>query len=86
VLDLTSRGSLLVTQCGRSMAEEFDLAGTSLWRTPGPVAPGVTTAVRNGHFMVANFYQSEVVELDRAGKTVWRYAVPGYNPFLARRR
>src|SRR5262249_43458294 len=39
VLDLTSRGSLLVSQCSRSLAEEFDLEGKSLWRTPGPVAP-----------------------------------------------
>jgi len=86
VLDLTSRGSLLVSQCSRSLAEEFDLEGKSLWRTPGPVAPGVITEVRNGHFIVAIFSQNAVIELDRTGKTVWRHEVPGYHPFLARRR
>jgi RNA polymerase sigma factor (sigma-70 family) len=86
VLDLTSRGGLLVSRCSQSMAEEFDLEGKSLWRTPGPVAPGIVTEVRNGHFMVAVFSQSAVVELDRSGKTVWRCETPGYNPFLARRR
>jgi PQQ-like domain len=86
VLDLTSRGTLLVSQCSKSMAEEFDLNGKSLWRTPGPVAPGLITRVRNSHFMVALFGQSAVVELDRTGKTVWRYEVPGYHPFTARKR
>jgi HEAT repeat protein len=86
VLDLTGRGSLLVSQCGKNTAEEFDLEGNSLWRTPGPVAPGVVTEVRNGHLMLAIFTQGTVAELDRSGKTVWRYEVPGYNPFLARKR
>ena len=86
MLDLTGRGSLLVSQCSKSMAEEFDLEGNSLWRTPGPVAPGILTEVRNGHFMCAVFSQSNVIELDRSGKTVWRYEVPGYHPFLARKR
>jgi len=68
------------------MAEEFDLEGKSLWRTPGPVAPGLLTEVRNGHFMLAFYTQNAVVELDRNGRTVWRHEVPGYNPFLARKR
>jgi hypothetical protein len=68
------------------MAEEFDLDGNSLWRTPGPVAPGIVTEVRNGHLMLAIYTQGAVTELDRSGKTVWRYEVPGYNPFLARKR
>lgn len=86
VLDLTRRGSLLVSQCYKSMAEEFDLEGKNLWRTPGPVAPGILTEVRNGHFMCAVYSQNAVIELDRSGKTVWRHEVPGYNPFLARKR
>jgi HEAT repeat protein len=86
VLDLTGRGGLLVSQCSRSLAEEFDLEGTSLWHTSGPVAPGIITEVRNGHFIVASFSQSIVIELDRTGKTVWRYEVPGYQPFIARKR
>ena len=86
VLDLTTRGGLLVSQCYKSMAEEFDLEGKSLWRTPGPVAPGLLTEVRNGHFMLAFYTQNAVVELDRNGRTVWRHEVPGYNPFLARKR
>ena len=86
VLDVTRRGSLLVSQCSKSLAEEFDLEGNTLWRTPGPVAPGVLTGVRNGHFMCAIFSQNAVVELDRSGKTVWRYEIPGYHPFLARKR
>ena len=36
--------------------------------------------------MVASFAQSAVLELDRSGKTVWRYEVPGYHPFIARKR
>jgi len=86
VLDLTSRGGLFVSQCSKSMAEEFDLEGNSLWRTPGPDAPGILTEVRNGHFMCAVYSQSAVIELDRSGKTVWRYEVPGYNPIRARKR
>jgi hypothetical protein len=86
VLDLTRRGNLLVSQCHKSLAEEFDLEGKSLWRTPGPVAPGIITEVRNGHFIVAVFSQNHVIELDRSGKTVWRHDVPGYQPFLARKR
>jgi HEAT repeat protein len=86
VLDLTGRGGLLVSQCSRNLAEEFDLEGMSLWRTPGPVAPGISTEVRNGHYIVASFSQSVVIELDRTGKTVWRYEVPGYQPFIARKR
>jgi hypothetical protein len=86
VLDLTSRGGLLVSQLAQSMAEEFDLEGKSLWRTQGPVAPGVVTGVRNGHVMVAVYSQSAVIQIDRSGKTVWRHEVPGYNPFLARQR
>jgi hypothetical protein len=35
---------------------------------------------------LAIFSQSAVIELDRTGKTVWRYETPGYNPFLARKR
>jgi len=83
VLDFTSRGRLLVSQGAKSMAEEFDLDGKSLWQTP---APGIVTEVRNGHLMVAVYSQSAVIELDRTGKTVWRHEVPGYNPFLARKR
>ena len=86
MLDLTRGGSLLVSQRSKNMAEEFDLDGTSLWRTPGPVAPGILTEVRNGHFMCAVFSQSAVIELDRNGKTVWRHEVSGYHPFLARKR
>ena len=36
--------------------------------------------------MVAIFSQNAVIKLDRTGKTVWRHEVPGYHPFLARRR
>jgi hypothetical protein len=86
VLDFTHRGGLLVSRCSQSTAEEFDLAGISLWRTPRPVAPGVVTGVRNGHFMVAVFSGSAVVELDRLRKIVWRHEVPGFSPFLARKR
>lgn len=86
ILDLTRRGSLLVSQGFKSMAEEFDLEGKSLWRTVGPVVPGIATEVRNRHLLVASFSQSAVLELDRSGKAVWRHEVPGYNPFLARKR
>jgi HEAT repeat protein len=89
VLDLSPRGDLLVSQCGQSMAEEFNLDGKTLWKTPEPVAPGapgIVTATRTGHIICAVFYQSTVLELDRSGKTVWRYETPGYQPFLARRR
>jgi hypothetical protein len=48
--------------------------------------PGIATAVRNGHVMVAVFSQSRVVELDRTGKVVRQYQTPGYEPFLARQR
>jgi RNA polymerase sigma factor (sigma-70 family) len=85
VLDVTHRGSLLVVQA-KGTFEEFDLEGKSLWRSPGPFAPGLTTEVRNGHLMVAGYSQGAVIELDRSGKTVWRHEVPGYNPVLARKR
>jgi hypothetical protein len=83
VLDFTPRGTLLVTQPKK--AEDFDLEGKSLWRTPGD-SPGILTDVRNGHFLAASFSQSAVIELDRTGKSMWRHEVPGYHPFLARRR
>lgn len=86
VLDLTPRGSLLVSRCTSSTAVEFDLHGKNLWQTQGPGAAGVATAVRNGHVMVAVFSQSSVVQVDRTGKVVWQYQTPGYNPFLARQR
>jgi hypothetical protein len=83
VLDLTRRGTLLVTQPQRG--ENFDLEGKSLWRIPGN-APGILTDIRNAHFLAAGFAQSAVIELDRTGKTVWRYETPGYHPFIARKR
>ena len=86
VADLTSRGGLLVSQPSKSMAEEFDLEGRSLWKTPGPIAPGLVTPVRTGHFMLAVFGEGAVIQLDRSGKSVWRYEVAGYNPFIARQR
>jgi hypothetical protein len=49
-----------------------------------PAARGLV--MRNGHFVVAVFSQSAVIQLDRTGKVVWRYETPGYNPFLARQR
>ena len=33
--------------------------------------------------MAASYSQNAVIRLDRNGKTVWRYEVPGYNPILA---
>jgi hypothetical protein len=84
-LGLTGRGGLLVSQA-KGTGEEFDLEGKSLWRTQSPAAPGIFTAVRNGHFMVAHFSQGAVVEIDRSGKTVWRHEVPGYSPIRARKR
>jgi hypothetical protein len=36
--------------------------------------------------VVAIYSQERVVEVDRAGRVVWQYQVPGFNPFLARKR
>jgi hypothetical protein len=84
VLDVTARGYALVTRGSQSAVEEFDLEGKSMWKVMGP---GMATAVRNGHVIIANYSAGQVSELDRAGNTVWQYqAAPGYNPFLARQR
>src|SRR5262249_49770409 len=86
-LQLTSRGGLLVSECPkRTLAQEFDLEGKSLWQTSGPVVPGILTEARNGRLVAAVWDAGAVVELDRNGATVWRYEVPGFNPFLARKR
>jgi RNA polymerase sigma factor (sigma-70 family) len=86
-LDLTSRGSLLVSRVPQSLALELDLAGNTLWQAQGPSAAGNATSVpRNGHVMVAMYEQGRVLELDRSGKVVWQYQTAGYNPFLARQR
>jgi HEAT repeat protein len=85
-IDQTARGSFLISLTNRNVVEEFDPEGKSLRQAQ---APGITTAtaVRNGHVVVANYYNGNVVELDRAGKVVWQYNTPpGYNPFLARQR
>jgi HEAT repeat protein len=83
VLDLTSRGGILVVKAGQNAVEEFDLQGKSLGQI---TAVGHGTAVRNGHVIIANYYNGNVAELDRAGRVVWQYQVSGYNPFLARMR
>jgi RNA polymerase sigma-70 factor (ECF subfamily) len=87
VLDPTSWGSLLVTRCTpRNEAAEFDLDGKLLCEGQGDHLAGISTMVRNGHRMTAVYDQSKVVESDRAGNVVWQCPVPGYNPFLARKR
>jgi hypothetical protein len=86
VIDLTPRGSLLVSLCPKSAAVEFDLEGNKLWQAQHAGLAGIPTAVRNGHMVVALYAQSNVVQLDRAGKVVWQYQTPGYHPFLARQR
>jgi hypothetical protein len=86
VLDLTPRGSLLVSMSFKNAAAEFDLEGNKLWHAEGADLAGIATEVRNGHKIVALTYQSMVVELNRAGKVVWQYQTPGYEPFLARQR
>lgn len=86
ILDLTPRGSLLITRGSTSTAMEFDLDGKNFWQIQSPGTPGIATAVRNGHVMVASFYQSSVAQLDRTGKVVWQHQTPGYHPFLARQR
>jgi RNA polymerase sigma factor (sigma-70 family) len=85
-LDLTPRGSLLVSRFPPHDVAEFDLAGSNRWQTRTDATPGIATATRTGGVLVAVFYQSRVVEVDRAGKVVWQYQVQGFNPFLARRR
>ena len=70
----------------KNAAAEFDLEGNKLWHAEGADLAGIATEVRNGHKIVALTYQSMVVELNRAGKVVWQYQTPGYEPFLARQR
>jgi RNA polymerase sigma factor (sigma-70 family) len=86
VLDLTPRGSLLVTQGFKNAAVEFDLEGNPLWQVQGNNLTGIATEARNGHLTVANLYQSRVVRVDRSGRVVWQCQTPGFNPFLARQR
>src|SRR5262249_52432670 len=76
VLDLTPRGSLLVSRCSRSNAAEFDLEGNQLWEAGGEGFGGIPTATRDGHLVVAIYSQSRVVQVDRSGRVVWQCQTP----------
>jgi HEAT repeat protein len=83
VLDVTPRGHPLISRAEQRLVEEFDLEGKSLRRITGL---GMGTAIRNGHVMMASYYEGRVFELDGAGNTIWQYETTGYNPFMARQR
>jgi HEAT repeat protein len=82
-IDFTPRGRILVGKPSQNAIEEFDLEGKSLWQR---VRTGSATVMRNGHVIQVNYGAGSVAEFDRAGRGVWQYQVPGYNPFMARKR
>ena len=83
-IDLTPRGRILVDHLRQIGVAEFDLQGKRLWQTSVTVG---STAVRNGHVMAGNWSTRYVSEVDRAGKVVWQYQLPGgYKPWRARKR
>ena len=63
---------------------ERDLKGNVIWQRQMNGNPHNVQRLPNGHTFITT--NTQMVEVDRNGKTVWRHEVPDYNPFLARKR
>jgi HEAT repeat protein len=83
-IDAGVDGKILVSLPNQGQVAEFDRDGKQLWKKP---APGITSATRlpGGHVLVASYGSRNVVELDRAGRTVWQFR-SDQPVFRARRR
>jgi hypothetical protein len=83
-IDLTSRGGVLVPQYTQGRVVEYDAVGTVVREVPCP-QPNSAQRLPNGNLLIASRSNSALVELDRNGKTVWRYQAPGRLQRMSRR-
>ncbi len=83
-IDLSPRGSILVTQQANGKVLEFDHEGKKLLELDAPAAR-TASFLPNGHILVAAQQGQRIYEMDRSGKVVWEYK-DVTNPYRARRR
>jgi outer membrane protein assembly factor BamB len=74
---------LLVSMSNSNKVAEYDLEGKEIWSATVP-SPNSAVRLANGHTLVVSM-QQQVVEINRAGQTVWEYK-DNVHPLKARRR
>ena len=74
-LTVLPNGHILVPQYAQSKVVEFDANGKVVWQAEAPL-PASASRLPNGNTLVACQNQC-VIEVNRAGKEVWRYNVDG---------
>jgi len=77
-------GHVLVPQYGQGKVVEFDPNGKAVWEAQTPM-PSSASRLPNGNTLVACQNNQCIIEVNRAGKEVWRYNVNG-RPWQVRRR
>jgi HEAT repeat protein len=77
-------GHVLIPQYGQGKVAEFDANGKVVWQADVPM-PSSASRLPNGNTLVACQNNQCIIEVNRAGKEVWRYNVNG-RPWQARRR
>src|SRR5262249_50408138 len=81
-LDVTSKGNILIVHNYNTVVE-YEPDGKIVWQAK--VVGNRATRLANGNTLVASETTGAVVEIDNAGKTVWRYQSPaGYKAVRAR--
>jgi HEAT repeat protein len=74
---------LLVSMASNNKVAEYDLEGKEIWSATVP-SPNSAVRLTNGHTLVVSMGQ-QIVEINRAGQTVWEYK-DNVRPLKARRR
>ncbi len=80
---LNARAGRLANQPG--LVIQYDPNGKIIWQTPAD-RPTSVRRLANGHFLVASWYHSTLLELDGRGKVVNQYQVPNEARILDARR
>ncbi len=82
-LDVLPGPRYLIAHQGANKVIEYDATGKPLWQCAAS-SPTQVTRLKNGHVLIT-CNNNLVIEVNRAGKTVWEQHLAG-RPFRARRR
>src|SRR5205823_4766207 len=74
-IHILNNGNVLYPQQYSNRVYEYDMNGQQVW-TAVASQPTAVMRLANGHTLVGNSSPLQLVELDRAGKEVWKVTVP----------
>jgi HEAT repeat protein len=77
--DRLENGNTLVCCVGNGQVLEYDRAGRTVWKKEGLSSPYCAQRLANGNTLIG--ISTALIEVDRGGKEVWRFAMRGISKF-----